>query len=275
MTKLNTGNEDLLHVVDEMNNKNKDVGDEKDRQVRCYLLPPIGSGAAAALSPDTSNRKQKTIYLVRHGRSQHNEAADEIGDDAYYDEAWYDAELIDEGLTQAADAGIFLRDKGVGCVVASPLTRCLRTASIACANDAVGIGGPSTRRVVIEHVRESGKYGHHPCNRRRSKEEIAHKFPEFDFGQIVSGHDTVWAYEEGKDGNGAMVQARGRKFLDWLAEQPEDVFAVFSHCVFLQQLLDAVLDMQPCTENWQPRPEYDGGSSWFNGGQVQGFVLVW
>jgi len=276
---------DLLHVVDdfgrEMESHNSPHkindtsmgGDKKYPQVRCYLLPP--NGTAAALPPTIRNQRQKTIYLVRHGRSQHNKAADEIGDAAYDDEAYYDAELVDEGLEQAVHAGVSLRNKGIGCVVASPLTRCLQTASIACANDVEGMGGPRTRRVVIEHVRESGKYGHHPYNRRRAKEAISPQFPDFDFGEIAPGDDTVWALEKGRDGDGAMVQARCQHFLDWLAEQPEDTFAVFSHCVFLQQLLDVVLDMQPCTENWQPRPEYDGGTSWFNKGQVQGFVLVW
>ena len=130
------------------------------------------------------------------------------------------------------------------------------------ANTNMGVVGPSSttrRSVVIEHVRESGKYGHHPCNRRRPKEEISPVFPHFDFSEISDGNDTIWAQEKDKDGNGAMVQARCQQFLDWIVEQPEDTFAVFSHCVFLQQLFDVVLDMQLCTKNWQVEAvEYDG-----------------
>ena len=104
---------------------------------------------------------------------------------------------------------------------------------------------------------------------------MAPRFAEFDFGEIKPGPDSVWALEQGKDDNGAMVQARGRRFLEWLGQQPYDTAAVFSHCVFLHQLLDAVLDMQPCTTNWNPGRDYDGGCSWFDKGQVQGFVLVY
>lgn len=273
---------DLLCVIDDFGRemtlprrkRNEDAGkDEKEQRVRCYLLPPNGH------SPEAVARSQscrKTVYLVRHGKSEHNRAADDIGDAAYDDEAYYDARLTEEGIAQAARAGILLRDKDIQCVVASPLSRCLQTASIAAANDVEGMGGRMTRRVVLEHLRESGKYGCHPCNRRRPKEEVAPDFPTFDFDEVAPGADAVWAREDGKDINGTMVQARGRKFLDWLARQPEDTFAVFSHCVFLQQLLDEVLDKQPCAENWRGEAtEYDGGTSWFEQGQVQGFVLVW
>ena len=130
--------------------------------MRCYFLPPIGSGASSALSPNTSKQKKKTTpYNTKDQRSQHNKAADEIDDTAYYDKSYYNTEFVDESLTQAAHTGISIYNKGVGCMVASPLTRYFLTASIACANNAVGIGGPSTLRVVIEHIQESGKYGHH------------------------------------------------------------------------------------------------------------------
>ena len=276
---------DLLCVVDDFGRemalprtkRDADAGEcEKEPRVRCYLLPPgAPSPAVAALAPN-SYRKRKTVYLVRHGKSEHNRAADEVGDAAYEDEAYYDAQLVEEGISQAARVGTRLRNKGIQCIVSSPLTRCLQTASIAAANDVKGLGGHGTRRVVLEHLRESGKYGCHPCNRRRPKEEVALEFPIFGFEEVAPGADTVLAEEDGKDGDGAMVQVRGQKLLNWLAGQPEDTFAVFSHCVFLQQLLDEVLDRQPCSKNWTGEAAgYDGGTSWFKQGQVQGFVLVW
>jgi len=228
--------------------------------VRCYLLPPNGCSAAATESLAANpNVQQKTVYFCRHGRAKHNQAADEIGDSAYFDEAYFDAPLLEEGRSQALEAGVTLQGKDVQCIVTSPLTRCLQTAHLA----GEGMGA---RKVVVEDLRESGKYGQHPCNRRRPVEEVAPRFPDFTFAELPEGEDAVWAHEEGKDGQGAMVQARASNFLEWLSKQPEETLAVFSHCVFLQQLLDEVLDMQPCTKNWQLDREYDGGSSWFHKG---------
>lgn len=75
----------------------------------------------------------------------------------------------------------------------------------------------------------------HPCDRRRTITEQSACFPAVDFSLIESNEDVYWlpdVREANED-----LQARGRKFADWLLARSEQSIAVVSHSGFLYNLM--------------------------------------
>ena len=143
----------------------------------------------------------------------------------YKNEAWADARLTDFGREQSASAHAALAALPRPEVFyTSPLSRTIQTALIA-----TPAGVPF---VAEELVRE--RNGLHPCDRRRTRAELAADFPTVSLAALTTEADGTWT--PAREPWDALV-ARAGDFLRLLAARPQRTVAVCTHNDFLQALL--------------------------------------
>jgi hypothetical protein len=91
---------------------------------------------------------------------------------------------------------------------------------------------PGPPFVAAELIRE--RIGTHPCDKRRSRAELAKDFPSVDFSTLATEEDAQWTVA--REPMEALV-GRADAFLDALASRPELSIAAVSHNDFLTALL--------------------------------------
>jgi len=197
---------------------------------------------AAGAGAQGFGRHRKVVHFIRHAGSVCEAACQAFpeGDarrgDVLADGAYFDAPLSSRGLSRCERLREerLLREGGVppdvGLVVVSPLTRALQTAT-----SIFGSGEAAPAVVVLEALREFNSSSPHPCDWRRSKEELEKSFPHADFSHLAPGGDMVLGpgileVEESCDG-------RLMWFLAWLRRQPQTSVACISHDAVLTRLL--------------------------------------
>jgi broad specificity phosphatase PhoE len=128
----------------------------------------------------TSRVKTQTVVFVRHGIAQHNIIQPDGTKPDLRDPNLFDPPLVRDGKFQALDAGERLRmwwkmtqgGKQIELAIASPLTRCLQTASLAfLPGDEYCKSGKEPTIVCLEQIREA--FGMHFPDRRRRKSLLA------------------------------------------------------------------------------------------------------
>jgi broad specificity phosphatase PhoE len=198
----------------------------------------------------------KVIHFIRHAEGEHNvaERAQPKGplrDAVYTDPQYFDAVLSSDGVKQCEQLqGLMSTSKLLPeLVVASPLRRTLRTATLGLAMC------KSATWIAHEDAREHCPYGANPCDKRRSAEEQAKEFETVDFSLVPVGPDQFLEVTETKE----ALDARCRRLLEFLAARPEQVIAVVSHCAFLGRLFEAHF-------SWS-------GSPWFKNVECRTVVL--
>lgn len=151
-----------------------------------------------------------TVLLIRHGQSLANLAAHGLGDSAYYDSEFLDAQLSDFGKTQAQGLQKSLgKDFHIDFVLTSTLHRALATASLGlAAHIDMGRGQAKQRDkqtswIALDSLNESDAEFppreppwagvSKPCNHRRrlSEGEKLHEFKHFDFSKYCSDEDLL------------------------------------------------------------------------------------
>ena len=137
--------------------------------------------------------------------------------------AWADARLTDLGKEQAAALAPTLAALPLDVMLTSPLSRAVQTAMIA--------APPGTRFEVEELVRE--RNGTHPCDKRRSRAELAADFPGLDLKDIAEEDDS---WTEAREPFERTV-ARAEALLRAVAARPETYIGVATHNDWLQALL--------------------------------------
>jgi broad specificity phosphatase PhoE len=91
----------------------------------------IRASVAGDKLPD-DDQSGPLLYVLRHGSTQLNTEGKFRG--------WIDVSLDDAGRKQAEEAGKWLKDKGIGLIVSSPLKRSRETADIAAKAIGVSVG---------------------------------------------------------------------------------------------------------------------------------------
>lgn len=185
----------------------------------------------------------KTVHFIRHAEGTHNKAAKEEGREAYDKEEHFDARLTDFGNEQCAALkatghGI---EKEAQLVVVSPLTRAIETA-IRTVDQVDGVPW-----IALECVRE--RSGNHPCDRRRSIQELKLEFPNIDFDAIEDDTDVHWASLNERETNEALT-ARGHELLEWISSRPETNIAVVTHSAYLLCLFNNAILSPPHIAKW-------------------------
>ena len=179
------------------------------------------------------------LHLLRHGQALHNpraEAARAAGcsferflelmkeDDAF------DADLTDLGRAQARETRQSVDASGVELVVSSPLSRALDTAMLVMPDETAK---GSSHFISHDSLRE--RSGWMLNARRRSRAELAARFPACSFALLETEEDELWTdVLEPTDG----CAERGYQFLLWLWERSEREVAVVAHGGLFHYLLN-------------------------------------
>ena len=159
------------------------------------------SSAASSAAPDPSfseRETRKTLYLIRHGRTEMNEyLARHRWDDARFtDPMLFDTRLTSEGEAQAVALRAITEKlkPEPQLIVASPLRRALRTAELAFGLERYA----ATPRVTCVHARERV---FHASDVGRPASEVRRDFPEWCVEELRAAHgdDAPWWYAGGDD----------------------------------------------------------------------------
>lgn len=182
-----------------------------------------------------------TLHFLRHGEATHNVNAESmrrngcsyekfIAQMAEDDEV--DANLTERGKQQAKNTSLKLSSHTlhVQAIVSSPLSRALTTANIVFENHL-----DIVTRVCLEDLREHN--GLLLNGKRRSKDELAKDFPEWNFDDLLPGQDKLWSKElESID----SVAERGYNVLHWIWDRRKlhSNIAIAGHGSLFHQLLN-------------------------------------
>ena len=114
----------------------------------------------------------KFIFL-RHGEAKHNVLFHEIGEIAFEKEEVRDGPLTEQGVQQAKEAALKLREYKIIDIWSSPLLRCMQTATEA-------FEETNASQCILHDSLLERQGGNHVCNERKHKADIQHNFPEWD-----------------------------------------------------------------------------------------------
>ena len=170
----------------------------------------------------------KSLYLIRHGHSLHNELFHKIGVQAFRIPATIDSPLTQEGHLQSIELGqSWQRKKDIELVLVSPLTRTLET----CMN----IFGDTEISIISQEFLREYPIGEDTCKKRSSMTSLNNRFPKIEF-QLDVDQDTLW--KEDYRENMIELEQRLEKMITYLQKRPEKNIAIIGHSSFFGQFKD-------------------------------------
>jgi broad specificity phosphatase PhoE len=207
----------------------------------------------------------KTVHFVRHGQGFHNLLADlssasgvqwkqftNTPENPYVRPEILDAPLTENGRQQALRLQSTWRSRMPHApqpqiVVCSPNCRALQTALLAF--EPLLSGDCATPPFVAhEMVRE--ETGVHVCDQRRPTSRQTAEFPQIDFSLLTSEEDPLFSPDRRE--TKLQVANRVYRFMEWLADRPEQHVAVVGHSGWLLTLFNAIVvdDCDPKLKEW-------------------------
>jgi broad specificity phosphatase PhoE len=189
--------------------------------------------ASTSEAKKTSRTNEKTVILVRHGKTEMNEylASNHWADEKFKDPLLYDTKLSKAGVAGAQLAQVYVEklEPKPELIVASPLSRAIMTAKYVFEHDR------STPRAVCAHARERV---FHASDHGKTKRELEQLHADFDFSHIES-YDEPWWYvgAEGEKKTFGEVslepvdvfEQRMDDLIDWINDRDEEVIALVAH----------------------------------------------
>jgi broad specificity phosphatase PhoE len=164
-----------------------------------------------------------TYIFIRHGEALHNVSARKLGDIAYTLSENEDAPLSEEGHRQTLQAGLEIAKvtgKRPVIVFSSPLTRTIQTAENVC--QSLNLESKRMDDLIIERLG-----GGHVCNTRKSSEDLALLYPDWNLSFIQDPPAMPLEREDLGE-----VQERMNRFWYWVQQEytdPDLVILIVSH----------------------------------------------
>ncbi|KAJ5664599.1 hypothetical protein N7462_011412 [Penicillium macrosclerotiorum] len=200
----------------------------------------------------------KVLFLGRHGEGWHNAAETYYGTPAwncYWAEldgnstaTWHDAELTDNGVSQALIAHNFWQKEideqkihTPDNYFVSPLTRTLQTANLTFNGLALPHGAATFKPLVKELFREGISI--HTCDHRRSKSYIHSLFPGWPIEKGFAEDDELWNGVTAETSGAQDVRsttALGQVFFTSASSKKESFVSVTSHSGEISSILRVV-----------------------------------
>jgi broad specificity phosphatase PhoE len=184
----------------------------------------------------------KTLYLIRHGLSLHNELFYKIGVEAFKHESVIDSPLIQDGHIQSIELGNSWENKNkIELVLVSPLTRTLDT----CMNI---FGDTDINIECYEFLREF-PIGEDICNKRSSLSLIKNKYPKINF-HLNNDDDILWT---DKRETIEELENRIKEIKEFIKKRKEKHIAIVSHSSLIGKFKDNYI---PYIENGDEELKY-------------------
>lgn len=162
----------------------------------------------------------KTVYFIRHGEADHNIGFSKFGESAYYSKKYVNSSLTRNGKKQCQK--VLNKQLDVEYVYTSPLKRTLQTTEIIFGKSNIPI-------IVLDELRECNY--DHPCNGRKTKQQIQEQFPEYNTKNLCEYDE--W-FVKGDPYN------RCEKLTQYIKTCPASKIAVISHASFLRHYLGTI-----------------------------------
>jgi len=178
-----------------------------------------------------------TFVFMRHGEAAHNVAAWAMGEAAYQEPAYADAELTLIGDGQCMSAGDQLRRLGpYDAIFCSPLRRC-RASLVAALPESEGLH-------VILDDRLMEPQGFHICNRRRNRPTIRDSVPDsWEMKDVFSINPyTRWRETDGSAS--PHFYARIREFTESVIARGVKQVLVVSHHEWIRRWFEVFMGME-------------------------------
>jgi broad specificity phosphatase PhoE len=169
----------------------------------------------------------KTLYLIRHGLSLHNELYYKIGVGAFKHKSVIDSPLIQDGHIQSIELGNKWENKNkIELVLVSPLMRTLDT----CMNI---FGSTDINIECYEFLREY-PIGEDTCNKRSSLSKIRNKYPKINF-HLNNDDDILWT---DKRETIEELEIRINEIKEFIKKRKEKHIAIVSHSSLIGKFKD-------------------------------------
>lgn len=176
----------------------------------------------------------KTLYLIRHGLSQHNVLFQNFGKEIFYDKKNYDTKLVELGHEQSKQLGEDWKDKHkIDLVLVSSLTRTLETATNIFKDRNVPM-------IALDCLKEYPQ-GLHTVNKRSTKDILQKEFPKINFSYVISNEDDTWNPMIEEDLLGLNKRIEYLRL--FLLSRKENNIAIVSHNSFIGQLKDKKISL--------------------------------
>jgi broad specificity phosphatase PhoE len=115
---------------------------------------------------------------VRHGEAAHNVAFHAVGESAFEDERYRDAELTEKGIEQAKEVGQKLSSFNILAIWSSPLMRCIQTTE--------EIFEETSAQTIYLHDNLLERLGgNHVCNERKPKSVLEKKYKFYKLSRTI------------------------------------------------------------------------------------------
>jgi len=171
----------------------------------------------------------KTLYLIRHGESEHNILFRKFGKKIFYDKKYYNTKLTKLGHEQSLQLGKTWIDKNkIELVLISSLSRTLQTATNIFKNTNIYM-------IALDCLKEYPQ-GLHTVNKRSNKNILEKQFSNIDFSYITSNKDNTWNPNIEEDISN--LNKRINEFKSFLSTRKENNIAIVGHNSFIGQLKD-------------------------------------
>ena len=167
------------------------------------------------------------LFVMRHGFAYHNLAALKIGEKAYTNIKYKDAELTPFGVTQTINTGKKLSDVNFKRIYCSPSLRCIQT----CMN--ILKENNYYNSIIILDDRLLEKQGYHICNERKTKIELE-KYLLQNYNSKFDLSNVSLNYEFNKE-NTHKIKQRINNFIYDLSDKfsNDDDILIVTHYVWL------------------------------------------
>ena len=170
----------------------------------------------------------KTLQLIRHGHSLHNELFHKIGVRAFRIPETIDAPLTQQGHTQSIELGnSWPKKQEIQLILTSPLTRTLETT--------MNIFGDTDIPIECHEFLREYPIGHDTCNKRASLTTIKNRYPKIKY-HLESDTDIFWQPDQRETLE--SLNERINQMIEYVRSRNETNIAIIGHSSFLGQFKD-------------------------------------
>ena len=174
------------------------------------------------------------LYFIRHAKGLHNDAALLYGDLEYNNTLWFDAPLIQEGITESIKLKNLMSIIKPDLVYSSSLRRTIETMYYSLNRNDIPI-------FIDDNIRE--KINGHPCNFRSNKNDIILATNSL-FKNTNINYDYIWDFDDYNKIEKIPEDLifRGHiwfnNMIDYIKDKPIKNIIIYTHGGFIQYFLN-------------------------------------